>query len=68
MADADIIEASRRIIRTVIDEFCAPSAFAECIRNFSTARLQEMRRAVDAELAARMAPREDLRDERAGRT
>lgn len=46
----------------VPDRIYAPSAFAEDLKRLSTARLQEMRRAVDAELAVRMAPHEDLRD------
>lgn len=51
----------------VPDRIYAPSAFAEDLKRLSTARLQEIRRAVDAELAKRVEPSEDLRDEKAGR-
>lgn len=62
MRDEVAVEVADRIIRTIIREILGPSTFAECVRWFSTARLQEMRRIVDAELAGRMAPHEDLRD------
>lgn len=65
MRDEVAVEVADRIIRTMTREILGPSTFAECVRWFSTARLQEMRRIVNAELAGRMAPREDLRDERA---
>lgn len=55
-------DGADRLLDTLIDEIVASRSFAEKLWRLSTARLQEMRREVDAELAARMAPHEDLRD------
>ena len=57
-----------RLVNAMLEQLVASRVFSRTVERLSTARLQEMRRAVDAELAGRMAPHEDLRDGKAGRT
>lgn len=60
--------AIEQFIYALFEEVVADrDVLAVTLTRLSTARLQEMRRAVDAELAGRMQPAADLRDGKAGR-